>query len=198
MQSQTLLCIDLYLPMTFSFSAPCWSLFYSFPTFLHIHNHHHPPPSSELLPSPCILVIFLSSLLSPPPYSLPSLFSSLPRFDPSLHPSLHPAGSAGIEAAFVSAVSSTLWRRRAEKQEAGRDGQKTWRETETKIEMGKWDKKTRTVGRQIQKKEKVEERGISLDQLPGLFKSLIFSRNSMREQISCVWGVQSKGCLLST
>lgn len=110
-------------------------------TLLHPPSCYHPPASS-----------FLSSLLSPPPYSLPSLFSCLPHFDPSLHPSLHHAGSAGIEAAFVSSVSSTLWRRRAEKQEAGRNGQKTWRETETKIEVGKWDKKTRTVGRQIEKK----------------------------------------------
>lgn len=116
---------------------------------------YHPPPSSKLLPSPCIL----SSLPSPPPYSLPSPFSSLPHFDPSLHPSPCPAGSAGTEAAFVSSVSSILWRRRAEKQEAGRDGQKTWRETETKIEMGKWDKKTRTVRRQIKKGRRLKKEG---------------------------------------
>lgn len=125
-------------------SSPSNFLFFSsmlIPLFL-LSYLPLPSPILQLLPSPCTLFILFSTLPcspSPPPYSLPSFFSSLPRFDPSLHPSLRPAGSAGTEAAFVSAVSSILWRRKAEKRGAGRGRGKTWsvdREKNRSGEMG--------------------------------------------------------------
>lgn len=75
------------------------------------HFHVHPPRSSYLPPSCAVLVLLTvshSPSLLASAYSLPSFFSSLPRFDLAFPPSPRPAGSAGIEAGFVSPVSSIL------------------------------------------------------------------------------------------
>lgn len=172
-------------PSGFFVPSTNFPLFSSFPIAL---SH---PCSPAVAPPP--LFIFFSTLPrspSPPTRSLPSFFPSSPRSDtspPSVPPSALLAQLVQKQPLFSTASCILLKEVKLKSERWGGRTCEAW--TQRKIQSGKWDEKN-NVGGKIHGKtgrRLKEGRGISLDQLPALFKSLISSSNRRKGQISCVW-----------